>query len=73
MFIAELKGRVIVLLQEYGITATVRLCRGRVHYQKIALVAGALRVQLITVFIRRPEGHSWFTAFCGDALRRPGL
>ena len=73
VFIAQFEWGVVVLLEKQGITATERLRSQRVHYQQIALMTGALCVELITVFIWRPEGHAWLTSLRGDAGWRAGL
>ena len=73
VFIAQFKWGVVVLLKQKGVTAAERLCCHRVHNQQITLMAGALCVELITLFIRWPECLSWLTALCGDTVQRARL
>jgi len=68
VFIAQLERGVVVLLQQQGVTATERLSRSRVHYQQVTLMTWALCVELITVFIWRPERQPRFTALRRDTF-----
>jgi len=68
MFVTKLERGVVVLLEQQGVTAAERLRCCRVHYQEVPFMARALCVELVTVFVRRPECQAWLTALRGDAL-----
>ena len=69
VFIAELEGGVVVLVEEDGVTATVRLGSVRVPDQEVSLVTRSLGVQLVVGLVSGPEHRAGLAQPAGGAER----
>ena len=69
VFIAELEGGVVVLVEEDGVTATVRLGSVRVPDQEVSLVTRSLGVQLVAGLVSGPEHGARLAQLAGCTQR----
>ena len=73
VFIAELQGGVVVLVEEVRVTATLRLSSVRVPDEQVSLVTRALGVQLVTGLVSGPEYGASLAQLTGGAQRGVAL
>ena len=70
VLIAKFEWCIVVLGQKGAVTTADGLRRGRVHYQQVTFVTGALAVQVVALTIRRPKGAAWLALARGYTTRR---
>ena len=69
VLIAKFERGIVVLRQKRAVTTADGFCCGRVHYQQVTFVTGALAVQVVALAIGGPKGAAWLALARGYTTR----